>query len=53
MQKLSNNPFLLNLVLGRAAKSNYVKGIISDAMLNPQDHAKLVDPLFFIKALIM
>ncbi|VVC03802.1 Digeranylgeranylglycerophospholipid reductase [Candidatus Bilamarchaeum dharawalense] len=51
MQKLSNNPFLLNLVIGRAAKSNYVKGVISDALLNPHDHAKLVDPLFFFKAL--
>ncbi|MFH1784976.1 MAG: NAD(P)/FAD-dependent oxidoreductase [Candidatus Micrarchaeota archaeon] len=53
MQKLSNNPFLLNLVIGRAAKSDYVKGVISDALLNPQDHAKLVDPLFFVKALFL
>ena len=53
MQKLSSSPFFLNMVIGRAAKSNYVKGVISDALLNPHDHAKLVDPLFLLKAIFL
>lgn len=53
MQKLSGSPFLLNMVIGRAAKSDYVKGVISDALLNPHDHAKLVDPLFLLKAIFL
>lgn len=51
MQKLSSHPFLLNLIIGKAERSKYVQEIISDALINPDKHDKLTDPIFILKAL--
>ena len=51
MQKLSAHPFLLNLIIGKAERSKYVQEIISDALINPDKHDKLTDPVFILKAL--
>jgi hypothetical protein len=51
LQKMVKGEFLLNLIVGRAKKSKYVQGVISNALINPDEHSTLSDPLFFFKAL--
>lgn len=51
MQKMANSKFLMNLVIGKAKRSKEVRGVISDAILNPNNHKTLVDPLFLLRAL--
>lgn len=51
MQKMAASPFLLNLIIGKAEKSKYVQGVISDALINPDNHDKLTDPLFIFRVL--
>jgi geranylgeranyl reductase family protein len=52
MQRMANSKFLMNLVIGKAKRSKEVRGVISDAILNPSNHKRLVDPLFFLRALL-
>ena len=51
MQKMANSKFLMNLVIGKAKRSKEVRGVISDAILNPNNHKKLVGPMFLLRAL--
>ncbi len=51
MQKMANSKFLMNLVIGKAKRSKEVRGVISDAILNPDNHKKLVGPMFLLRAL--
>jgi flavin-dependent dehydrogenase len=51
LQKMVKGEFLLNLIVGRAKKSKYVQGVISNALINPDAHSTLSDPLFMFKAL--
>ncbi|MEW6748466.1 MAG: NAD(P)/FAD-dependent oxidoreductase [Candidatus Micrarchaeota archaeon] len=52
MQKMANNTFLLNLVIGKAHRSKEIKAAISNALINPEEHTKLMDPLFILRALL-
>ncbi len=51
IQKLSRNPMLLNLVIGKARRSKDVQAVVSDAMLNPHNHKVLIGPMFLLKTL--
>ncbi len=52
MQKLANNKFLLNLIIGKAGRSEEIRHVISDALIDPHNHKKLIDPLFIVRALL-
>ena len=52
LQSLGNHEFLLNLVIGKAKRSDEIKAVISDAILNPSHHSKLYDPMFILRALL-
>ena len=52
MQKMANNTFLLNLVIGKAKRSKEIKAAISNALINPEEHTKLMDPMFILRALL-
>ena len=52
MQRMAENRFLMNLVIGKAKRSREVRGVISDAILNPTSHKTLIGPLFLIRALL-
>jgi len=52
MQKMSRNPFLLNLVIGKAKRSKEIQSVVSAAILDPNNHKKLIDPMFFLRALL-
>jgi geranylgeranyl reductase family protein len=52
MQRMANNKFLLNTMIGKAKRSKYVQSAISDALINPQNHKKLISPLFILRVLV-
>ncbi len=52
MQRLANRRFLMNLIIGKARRSKEIRSVISDAILNPGKHAKLVGPMFILRALL-
>ena len=52
MQKMANNKFLLNLMIGKANRSEEVRHAISDALIDPHNHKKLIDPFFIIRAML-
>ena len=52
MQRMANNTFLLNMMIDKAKRSKYVQGAISDALLNPQEHKKFIDPLFILRVML-
>jgi geranylgeranyl reductase family protein len=52
MQRMANSKFLMNLVIGKAKRSKEVRAVISDAILNPNNHKTLIDPLFILRALL-
>ena len=52
MQKLANSRFMLNLMIGKANRSKEIRAVISDALINPHNHKKLIDPLFVLRALL-
>ena len=51
MQRLAGHPWLLNLMINKASRSKFVKGAISDALMNPNNHNKMTDPLFILRIL--
>jgi geranylgeranyl reductase family protein len=51
MLSMANSEFLLNLVIGKAKRSKEVQSVIADAIIDPDNHKSLTDPLFFIRAL--
>ncbi|MFH0737884.1 MAG: NAD(P)/FAD-dependent oxidoreductase [Candidatus Micrarchaeota archaeon] len=51
MQSLAKNTFLLNMMIGKARRSDYVRKSISDALLSPDEAAKIVDPFFILKVM--
>ncbi len=51
MLRMANHEFLLNLVIGKAKRSKEVQSVIADAIIDPDNHKSLTDPLFFIRAL--
>ncbi|MBN1170102.1 geranylgeranyl reductase family protein [Candidatus Micrarchaeota archaeon] len=51
LQMLGKHEFLLNIVIGKAKRSDEIKAVISDAILDPKDHGRLSDPVFLLKAL--
>ncbi|MBI5227444.1 geranylgeranyl reductase family protein [Candidatus Micrarchaeota archaeon] len=52
MQKMANHQWLLNMMIDKAGRSDLVKGAISDALINPDNHKKLMDPLFILRVLV-
>ncbi len=52
MQKMANNTWLLNMMIDKADRSPLVKSAISDALINPDNHKKLMDPLFILRVLL-
>jgi geranylgeranyl reductase family protein len=52
MQKMANNKFLLNLMIGKANRSAEIRHAISDALINPDNHKKIIDPFFIIRAIL-
>jgi geranylgeranyl reductase family protein len=49
--RMCNHPFLVDLIIGKAHRSKDIREVISDAILNPDNHKNLTDPVFFVKAL--
>ncbi|HSB46700.1 MAG TPA: geranylgeranyl reductase family protein [Candidatus Bilamarchaeum sp.] len=52
MQKMANNKFLLNMMIGKANRSKEIRHAISDALINPHNHKKLIDPFFILRAML-
>lgn len=52
MQKMANNKFLLNMIIGKANRSKEIRSVISDALIDPHNHKKLIDPLFILRAML-
>jgi geranylgeranyl reductase family protein len=51
MLGMANSEFLLNLVIGKAKRSKEVQSVIADAIIDPDNHKSLTDPLFILRAL--
>src|SRR3989338_814166 len=51
LQKLGQNKFLLNWVIGKAARSEHVRETLSGMLANTQAKKGLVNPLFYLKLL--
>ncbi len=52
LQQLGGSEFLLNMVIGKAKRSKDIRAVISDALIDPDNHKNLYDPVFLFKALI-
>ncbi len=52
MQRMAHSKLLMNFMIGKAKRSGEVRGAISDALLNPDGHKKIIDPLFILRALL-
>lgn len=52
IQKWSRRSFMLNFVIGKAKRSKEIQSVITDAMLNPNNHKVLMDPMFLLRALL-
>jgi geranylgeranyl reductase family protein len=52
MQKLVNYKFLINTMVGKANRSPEIRAAISNALINPDEHKTLVDPMFILKVML-
>ncbi len=52
MQKVANSKFLLNLIIDKSSRSKDIQGAISNALINPEGHKTLIDPMFILRALL-
>ena len=52
MQRLANHRFLMNLVVDKASRSQDIRGVISNALINPDGHKTIIGPMFILKALL-
>ncbi len=52
LQKLARRPFLINLVIGRAAGNIHIRNLLTDMIYNQDTKAKLRNPMFYIKLLL-
>ncbi len=51
LEQMGSHRFMMNYVIGRAKKSKYVQGVISNALINAGAHDQISDPLFLLKAM--
>ncbi len=51
MQRLANHAFMLNLMIGKAHRSKRIQAALSDALMNPDHHQKIIDPMFILSVL--
>ena len=51
LQGMCNSEFLLNMVIRKAKRSSDIRAVISDALIDPDNHGKLADPIFILKAI--
>jgi flavin-dependent dehydrogenase len=52
MQKMANSKFLLNLMIGKAKRSKEIQAVISNALINPEGHNVLIDPMFILRVML-
>lgn len=51
LQKMSNYPWLFNLIVSKANRNPKIANFIGESLVNQQARQKMESPLFFIKAL--
>lgn len=52
MQKIGKHKFLLNMLLGKAARSKHVRDALTESLASEQSKTKLSDPLFYLRLLL-
>ncbi len=52
MQKHANSRWKMNLIIDKASRSKDIQGVISNALINPDGHKTLIDPMFILRALL-
>ena len=51
LQKLSNYPWLFNMIVSKANRNKKIANFIAESLVNQEARRKMENPLFFIKAL--
>ena len=51
LQNNAKSRWKMNLIIDKASRSKDIQAVISDALINPDGHRNLVDPIFILKAI--
>jgi geranylgeranyl reductase family protein len=51
LQNNAKSRWKMNLIIDKASRSKDIQAVISNALINPEGHSNLVDPIFILKAI--
>lgn len=52
LQRLGTHTWVLNMIIDKANRSEYVRNAISSTLLNPEAQKKFTDPIFILRCLL-